>query len=182
MIKISLEVRVPKEITEYKEKILFGLSIRQLFSFIFATLIGFLSYYLSFKFFGKDVASYVVILITMPVFAFGFFKKDGFTFEKYIVIILRQKLGNNKRIYKTGLSILKIEGKEGEIIGAKKTWKRKRRKRKTRKTREAKVFEIRKKDTKRKGKEIKRKIKTARKQYKVAKQRIKKEAKEKKVS
>ena len=36
MIKISLEVRVPKEITEYKEKILFGLSIRQLFSFIFA--------------------------------------------------------------------------------------------------------------------------------------------------
>ncbi|MBU5428403.1 PrgI family protein [Tissierella pigra] len=179
MIKISLEVRVPKEITEYKEKILFGLSIRQLFSFIFAILIGFLSYYLSFKFFGKDVASYVVILITMPVFAFGFFKKDGFTFEKYIVIILRQKLGNNKRIYKTGLSILKIEGKEGEIIGAKKTWKRKRRKGKTR---EAKVFEIRKKDTKRKGKEIKRKIKTARKQYKVAKQRIKKEAKEKKVS
>ena len=36
MFKISIEVRVPKEINEYKEKILFGLSIRQLFSFIIA--------------------------------------------------------------------------------------------------------------------------------------------------
>lgn len=179
MIKISLEVRVPKEITEYKEKIIFGLSIRQLFSFIFAMLIGFLSYYLSFKLFGKDVASYVVILITMPIFAFGFFRKDGFPFERYIVIILRQKLGNNKRIYKTGLNISKIERKEGEIIGAKKVWKRKRRQGKEGET---KVFEIGKKDTKRKSKEIKRKIKTARKQYKIAKQRIKKEAKRKKGS
>ena len=179
MIKISLEVGVPKEITEYKEKILFGLSIRQLFSFIFAILIGFIAYYISFKLFGKDVASYVVILITMPIFAFGFFKKDGFPFEKYIIIILKQKLGNNKRIYKTGLSILKIEGREGELIGAKKIWKRKRRQGKEG---EAKVFEIRKKDTKRKSKEIKRKVKTARKQYKTTKQRIKKEAKGKEVT
>ena len=177
MVKISLEVRVPKEITEYKEKIIFGLSIRQLFSFIFAILIGFTAYYISFKLFGKDVASYVVILITMPVFAFGFFKKDGFPFEKYIVIILRQKLGNNKRIYKTDLSISKIEGKEGEIIGPKKIKKRRRSKKG-----EAQIFEIRKKDTKRKSKEIKRKIKTARKQYKTAKQRIKKETKVKEIS
>ncbi len=179
MIKISLEVRVPKEITEYKEKILFGLSIRQLFSFIIALLVGFSAYYISFKFFGKDVASYVVILITMPIFAFGFFKKDGFPFEKYIFIILRQKLGNNKRIYKTDISIRKIEGKEGEKSGFKKAGKRKRREGKKR---EFEVFEIRKKDAKRKSKEIKRKTKEARKQYKRAKQRIEKEAKVEKVS
>lgn len=179
MIKISLEVRVPKEITEYKEKILFGLSIRQLFSFIIALLIGFSAYFIFFKFFGKDVASYVVILITMPIFGFGFFRKDGFPFEKYIFIILRQKLGNNKRIYKTDINIRKTEGKEGEIIGAKKTWKSKRRQGKEG---EIKVFEIRKKDAKRKSKEVKRKVKTARKQYKRTKQRIEKEAKIKKIA
>ncbi len=179
MVKISLEVRVPKEITEYKEKIIFGLSIRQLFSFIIAMVIGFLSYYISLKFFGKEVASYVVILITMPIFAFGFFKKDGFPFEKYIVIMIRQKLGNNKRIYKTDLNIVKIEGKEGEMIGAKKVYKRKKGQRKER---EFKVFEIRKKDTKRKSKEVNRKIKTARKQYKTTKQRIEKEIKAKEIA
>lgn len=179
MISISLEVRVPKEITEYKEKIIFGLSIRQLFSFLIAISVGFASYYLTSRLFGKEVASYVVILITMPIFAFGFFKKDGFPFEKYIVIMIKQKLGDNKRIYKTNLSVNKIEGKEGEIIGSKKGFKRKRRQRKER---EYKVFEIRKKDTKRKSKEINRKIKKARKQYKIGKQRIKKEAKAKKIA
>ena len=179
MISISLEVRVPKEITEYKEKILFGLSIRQLFSFIIAIAIGFISYYLTSKVFGKEVASYVVILITMPIFAFGFFKKDGFPFEQYIVIMIRQKLGNNKRIYKTDLNVNKIEVKEGEIIGSKKINKRKKGKRKER---EYKVFEIRKKDTKRKSKEVNRKTKEARKQYKIAKQRIEEETKAKKIA
>lgn len=179
MISISLEVRVPKEITEYKEKILFGLSIRQLFSFIIALAIGFTSYYITSKLFGKEVASYVVILITMPIFAFGFFKKDGFPFEQYIVIMIRQKLGNNKRIYKTDLNINIMEREEGEKIGSKKIYKRKR---KQRNEREYKVFEIRKKDTKRKSKEVNRKIKEARKQYKIAKQGVEEETKTKEIA
>lgn len=179
MIKISIEVRVPKEINEYKEKILFGLSIRQLFSFIVALILGFGSYFLSNKFFGKEVASYVVILITTPIFAFGFFKKDGFSFEKYIAIMIRQKLGTSKRVYKTSLSINDFKKKEGEKIGPKRLSKKKHRQRKER---EYKVFEIRKKETKRKSKEVNRKIKEARKQYKIAKQRTKEEVEKEKVS
>lgn len=179
MISISLEVRVPKEITEYKEKILFGLSIRQLFSFIIAMILGFISYYVISKIFNKDIASYVVILTTMPIFAFGFFKKDGFTFERYIAIVIKQKLGTSKRMYKTNLNINKLNSKEGDKIGYKRLLEGKKRQRKER---EYQVFEIRKKDTKRKSKEINRKIKAARKQYKVAQQRVKEEVKAKKVS
>ena len=132
MSKISIEVRVPKEINEYKEKILFGLSIRQLFSFAIALVLGFTSYYIVSKIFGKEAASYAVILITMPIFAFGFFKKDGFSFEKYIVIIIKQKLGTSKRVYKTNLSINSLERKEGEKIGNKNTYRKKKRKDKQR--------------------------------------------------
>lgn len=179
MFKISIEVRVPKEINEYKEKILFGLSIRQLFSFVIALILGFASYYVVSKLFNKEVASYVVILITMPIFAFGFFKKDGFPFEKYIVIIIKQKLGTSKRVYKTNLSINDLEREEGGKVGDKKTYRKKKRKDKQR---EYEIFEISKKGTKRKSKEINRKIKEARKQYKIAKQRTKETPKKEKIA
>ena len=41
---MSVEVRIPKEITEYQEKIMFGLSVRQLVCSLIAIVISVPSY------------------------------------------------------------------------------------------------------------------------------------------
>lgn len=119
---MSIEVRIPKEITEYKEKILFGLTIRQLLCFIFAIVLGLGSYFLVSRFAGTQMAGYVVIIEVLPIFATGFFKKNGFTFEKYMKLILKHKLGQNKRIYRTELN---LESKEVNINAEKSASKKK---------------------------------------------------------
>lgn len=163
---MSIEVRIPKEITEYKEKIIFGLTIRQLLCFILAIVLGIGSYLLLKSYIGKEAASYIVILEVIPIFATGFFRKNGFTFEKYVKLILRHKLGRNKRKYQTELTLDVIE--EGKNV------KRSITKKKGNRDTEQSYFEITKADRKRKSKAVCRKIAQARKEYRRAKQEIKK--------
>ncbi len=124
---MSIEVRVPKEITEYKEKILFGLTVRQLLCFVSAIILGVASYFLISRYLGTQTAGYVVILEVIPIFAAGFFKKNGFTFEQYVKLILRHKLGQNKRKYQTELSIDKLKQNKvkEEVKNAKKSTSKK---------------------------------------------------------
>lgn len=159
---MSIEVRIPKEITEYKEKILFGLTIRQLLCFALAIILGIGSYLLLKIYVGKEIASYVVIIEVLPIFATGFFKKNGFTFEQYVRLILRHKLGRTKRKYQTelNLDILKQKVEEGKNV--KKSISKKKG---IRDTEQSYYFEITKADRKAKSKAVKRKIKEARKEF-----------------
>lgn len=125
---MSVEVRIPKEITEYKEKVLFGLSIRQLVCFGAAIAISIGSYLLLTKVLGisMDVASYVIIIEALPLMAIGFIRKNGLTFEKYAALFFRHRFGQQTRPYKTELLIdqLKIDAAEGgeERKGKKNAW------------------------------------------------------------
>ena len=40
---------------------------------------------------GEDMVGWIIILVAIPVFAFGFFKYDGMPFEKFLAILYRQK-------------------------------------------------------------------------------------------
>lgn len=104
---MSIEVRIPKEITEYKEKIIFGLSLRQLIFFVLAILVSGGSYFLLTMVFNwdKDLVGYIVIFEVFPLLALGFVRKNGFPFEKYAALIIRHKTGIHKRPYKTSLHI-----------------------------------------------------------------------------
>lgn len=185
---MSIEVRVPKEITEYKEKIIFGLSIRQLICFIIALLVGISTYFIANKYLGSDIASTIVMVEVMPIFAIGFIKKNGFTFEKYIALMIRHKLGVNKRGYKTNLLINDIviknvaadkkKDKQKRSVLNVTNFKIKKDKNGDKKRRECEVFEITKKSRKRKSKEAIREIKAAKQNYRAKKQGNKKTAKE----
>jgi len=111
---MSIEVRIPKEITEYKEKIMFGMSGRQLICFVAAIVLGIGSYVLCTSVLGltMDTAGYVIILLSLPLLAVGFIKKNGFTFEKYAYMIVRHTIGQQIRPYKTELLIDKISTTE----------------------------------------------------------------------
>lgn len=156
---MSIEVRIPKEITEYKEKILFGLSIRQLICFSSAILLCVGTYILLVNFLGlsKDIVSYIVIIEAMPLLAAGFIKKNGLTFEKYAKLFLKHKFGTKKRTYKTELLI--DDKEDGNVWFTEK-------KRKSEKIRECEPFKITAAERKRNIKETKRKIKKAREEFK----------------
>jgi type IV secretory pathway VirB4 component len=101
----GLSVSVLKEITEYQEKIIFGLSLRQLLFFVIAIAIGIPSYMFCRKNLGQEIAGYIVILEVLPLLALGFVRKNGFTFDKYLGLIVKHNFQTKKRSYKTELLI-----------------------------------------------------------------------------
>lgn len=86
-----IEIKIPKEITEYKEKFLFGLTVRQFISVAAALAVCVPLYIFGKDYLGDDAASWLVILIGVPIFGFGFVKYNGMTFEQLLVVIYRQK-------------------------------------------------------------------------------------------
>ena len=86
-----IEIKIPKEIRDYKEKFLFGLTIRQ-FVFLAAALAICVPLYVFGKdYLGDDLVSWLIIIIAIPILAFGFFKFEGMPFEKFLGILYRQK-------------------------------------------------------------------------------------------
>ncbi len=102
---MPLEVKVPKEITEYREKIMFGLSIRQLICVVIAAVVCIATYFFIRPFIGNDLAGYFVLGEAMPIMGVGFLRINGFTFERYAMLVLRHKLNRQIRVYRTELSV-----------------------------------------------------------------------------
>ncbi len=86
-----IEIKIPKEIRDYKEKFLFGLTVRQFFSVAAALAICIPLYIFGKEPLGTDLMSWLIILIAAPIFAFGFFKFNGMQFEQFLLILYRQK-------------------------------------------------------------------------------------------
>ncbi|MBQ8940894.1 MAG: PrgI family protein [Firmicutes bacterium] len=97
---MSIEVRVPEEIKDYKESIIAGLSIRQLACGAVAFSCG-VPTFLILRNINMDLATYATMAAVVPAFCIGFIKKGGYTFEKYLKIKLKAVLGVNKRKYQT---------------------------------------------------------------------------------
>lgn len=104
---MAIEVDIPVEIEDYEEKILFGLSLRQLLCLGGAVVLSIGSYFIATKIFGlsMNTASYLIILEALPLMCIGFIRKDGQPFEKYFGLFLRQKIGNNKLFYASSPNI-----------------------------------------------------------------------------
>ncbi len=86
-----IEIKIPKEITDYKEKFLFGLTVRQFVSAVAALAVCVPLFVFGKDLIGEDIIGWLIILIAVPIFAFGFFKYDGMPFEKFLAMLYRQK-------------------------------------------------------------------------------------------
>lgn len=95
-----LETKIPQDIRDYEEKIIFGMSGRKLLCIGIALGISIVSGFLLVKCAGLpfSIASYPIILLVLPVLAIGFLRKDGQPFEKYFWLVIRQTSGNQKRL------------------------------------------------------------------------------------
>ena len=107
---MSIEVRVPEEIADYKESIIAGLSIRQLVCGGAALLCG-VPTFLLLKNINADLATYATMVVTIPAFCLGFIKIDGHNFETFLKIKLYSFFSKNQRGYETNIeeNILPIE-------------------------------------------------------------------------
>lgn len=103
-----IEIRIPKEIRTYKEKLFFGLNLRQLICTIVTLIINVPLYWYGRKYIGDDAISWIVIFTSMPLFLIGFFNYNGLNFEQFIIAFIESEfIYPKKRIYK-GESLYEI--------------------------------------------------------------------------
>ena len=84
-----IEVKIPKEIRDFKSKVIFNLTARQIICLVLAIAIDVPAYIFLKPIIGDEIASWLVIFLAAPIFLVGFIKKDGMSYEKYILIMLR---------------------------------------------------------------------------------------------
>lgn len=117
-----IEIRIPKEIRTYKEKLFFGLNLRQLVCTLIAIIVNVPLYWFGRNIVGPDTASWIVIFIAMPLFMIGYFNYNGMTFEQFIKSVIQQELiYPQKRKYLTlnlfeVLSITKEKGENDHAV------------------------------------------------------------------
>lgn len=104
-----IEIKIPKEIRKYKEKLFFGLTLRQ---FIWTAVVLCLNvplYFYGRKYVGDDIAGWGVILVAFPIFLIGFFEYNGMSFEDFMLAFIKQEFINpQKRIYQAENNIEEI--------------------------------------------------------------------------
>lgn len=100
---MAIKVKLPKEIKDYQEKIIGGLSWRQLACVTVTAILAVgLSLLIIFVFkLSIDDASWGIIAICMPPMALGFIRPKGMALEKYAGIILKHTWKQGKRPYMT---------------------------------------------------------------------------------
>lgn len=84
-----MEIKINKEITDYKEKIFFGLTIRQFIFSLVAVGIVVLLYFLLKPVIGVEAVSWVCILGAAPFAAMGFFTYHQMTAEQFVLNWIR---------------------------------------------------------------------------------------------
>lgn len=78
-----IEIKIPKEIKDYKSKLFFNLTVRQCICSGAALSICVPLYIFGKNFMSEDAVSWIVILIAVPLFLMGFFKYNNMYFEEF---------------------------------------------------------------------------------------------------
>lgn len=94
-----IEIRIPKEIKNYREKLFFGLTLRQCLCAGAALLICVPLYIFGNRILPQEAVSWVVILVAVPLMLVGFFRYNDMMFEQFAVEFMFHNFAPQKRIY-----------------------------------------------------------------------------------
>ena len=128
-------VQIPKDLSNVKTKVALNLTKRQLIGFAVAGLIGIPTYLKTRSALGNDLAVFLMLIITIPIFFVVFYEKDGLPCEKYLkCVYLHEKHQPKVRVSKD--KFIEMRKEEQDINGkksgsAKKSRKKKKTGRKT---------------------------------------------------
>jgi hypothetical protein len=131
-----MEIKINKEIRDFKESVFFGLSMRQFFFSALAVGVAILLYFLLRNFLGVEILSWLCILCAVPFAVFGFFKYNGMYAEEFIVAWIRSEILTPKvllfkpeniydELLKNEYKKLKKEALKDDVVAKQKEEKRK---------------------------------------------------------
>lgn len=94
-----MEVKINKEIREYKETMFFGLSLRQFVFSLLAVAAAVLFYFLLKPYFGMETVSWMCIIGALPFAVMGFFSYHGMTAEEFLINWFRTEILEPKVLF-----------------------------------------------------------------------------------
>lgn len=94
-----MEIKINKEIRDYKETIFFGLSMRQFIFSILACGVALLLYFSLRHILGIETLSWVCILGAIPFGVLGFIKYNGMNAEQVIIAFIKSEILMPKVLY-----------------------------------------------------------------------------------
>jgi len=109
-------VKLHKDLSKVKTKIVFNLTLRQLICFGAAAVIGIPAYILMRGAIGNSTAAILMIMIMLPFFFIGIYEKDGMPAERILRNFVRARfVWPGKRLYITE-NLYEIIDKEARNI------------------------------------------------------------------
>lgn len=94
-----IEVKIPAEIQEYKSKLVFGLSTRQIIAIVGALSVGVPLGVLGYGHISGDILPWLVIISVFPFAGWGFMTFKGMRFEEFMKAFLSMNFLPQKRVY-----------------------------------------------------------------------------------
>lgn len=111
-----MEIKINKEIRNYKETLFFGLSLRQFVCSVLAVGVAVGLYFALRNVLDRETVSWLCIVGAAPIAVAGFFKYNGMTLEKFAWAWFQSEfLMAGNRVWKSEnyyLSALEKEGKK----------------------------------------------------------------------
>lgn len=94
-----IEKKLPAEISDYKSKLIFGLSTRQFIAIAGALIVGVPVGVFGRKFLSEDMLMWIVMLIVVPFAGWGFFTFKGMRFEEFMKAFISMNFLPQRRVY-----------------------------------------------------------------------------------
>ena len=89
---MPIEIKIPKEISEYQESVFFGLSLRQFICSLLAVGAAVVLYFVFYLTAGTEAAGWASVLGAAPFAVCGFVRYHGMTAEQTLAAILRSEI------------------------------------------------------------------------------------------
>lgn len=110
-----MEIKINKEIRNYKETLFFGLSARQFACSLLAVGVAVALYFALRNVLDRETVSWLCIVGAAPVAVAGFFKYNGMTLEKFVWAFIKSEfLMAGNRVWKSENYYLTAIEKEGK--------------------------------------------------------------------
>ena len=110
-----MEIKINKEIRNYKETLFFGLSARQFACSLLAVGVAVELYFALRNVLDRETVSWLCIVGAAPVAVAGFFKYNGMTLEKFVWAFIKSEfLMAGNRVWKSENYYLTAIEKEGK--------------------------------------------------------------------
>ncbi len=116
---MPIEIKIPKEISEYQESVFFGLSLRQFVCSLLAVAAAVGLYFLLDHTAGAELAGWASVLGAAPFAACGFVRYHGMTAEQTLCAILRSEVFTPHRLMFKGGNVYYTVLAERIAAGAK---------------------------------------------------------------